>query len=544
MKFNPESIRTVNPAAWPQYPFDEAPRIPESSPIAYSIFAEQDLRVAMRDGVRLALDIFRPWAAGEKFPALISWSPYTRQLQQTLVPIGQNEAGLTEFWVPRGYVHVIVDVRGSNDSEGAWDFCGPKEQQDLAEMIEWVASRPWCNGNVGMMGCSYFGRSQLLGAVHQPPSLKAIFPYDASTDMYRDNLYRGGIPTMGFPLLWFSDLAFLNFWGGRLKDPSGFHHHFQTVLGRKYPFDCEYYQERCTWTKLDRIKIPTYFGCDWHFYNLHLPGLFEGWEGTANIPKKMLAGPTPVPRRPHAVYHFEALRWYDHWLKGLDTRVMEGPPIQIYIQGENHWRSEQQWPLARTEWRELFLGGPAGEDNGQLSETPGSDSERSYAYDPANPEARFGRPRLVYRTQPLPADLEITGPLSLTLIAQSSATDTDWIVVFADEGPDGKITTLTKGWLRASHREVDSKKSKKARPWHPHSRSLPLKPGQPEEFQIGIVPTCNLFKKGHRIRLEIASSDHIPDNFFWYSETQATKARNTVLEGKKGSRLLIPVIPR
>jgi hypothetical protein len=360
MQFNPESIRTVNPAAWPQYPFDEAPRIPESSPIAYSIFAEQDLRVAMRDGVRLALDIFRPWAAGEKFPALISWSPYTRQLQQTLVPIGQNEAGLTEFWVPRGYAHVIVDARGSNDSEGAWDFCGPKEQQDLAEMIEWVASRPWCNGNVGMMGCSYFGRSQLLGAVHQSPSLKAIFPYDASTDMYRDNLYRGGIPTVGFPLLWFSDLAFLNFWGGRLKDPSGFHHHFQIVLGRKYPFDCEYYQERCTWTKLDRIKIPAYFGCDWHFYNLHLPGLFEGWEGTANIPKKMLAGPTPVPRRPHAVYHFEALRWYDHWLKGLDTRVMEGPPIQIYIQGENHWRSEQEWPLARTEWQELFLGGPAG----------------------------------------------------------------------------------------------------------------------------------------------------------------------------------------
>jgi uncharacterized protein len=544
MEFNPESVRTVNPSTWPQYPFNDPPKIPESSKISYSIFPELDRRLRMRDGVQLALDIYRPWAPKEKFPALISWSPYTRQLQQTLVPIGQNEAGLTEFWVPRGYVHILADVRGSNDSEGIWDYRGPVEQKDLVETIEWAAAQPWCNGNVGMAGCSYYAVTQLLAAIHQPPALKAIFPYDAYTDMYRENLFRGGIPNSGFTANWFAAVANLNFLSGRVKDLSGFQHHFQTILSRKYPFDGEYYRERSVWPFFDRIQIPCYFGCDWEFFNLHLSGVFTGWEGVGNITKKMLTGPQPVFRRPFAAYHFEALRWYDHWLKGMDTRVMEGPPIQLYIQGEGRWRSENEWPLARTQWRELFLGGPSGLDKGQLSATPGPDSERSYEYDPATPESRFGRPQLIYRTEPLSSDLEVTGPPVLKLVAQSTATNTDWLLKFLDEGPDGKSLLLTRGWLRASHREVDPARSKKWRPWHPHDREVPLKPGQPEEFEIGLVPTCNLFRKGHRIRVEIASCDSVPDNLSGLSDTLPIRARNTVMEGKKGSRLLVPVIPR
>ena len=141
MYVNPDSVRTAYPAAWPQYPHDDPPRTPEQSLPRYSIFAEQDVRIPMRDSVRLAADVFRPWAPGEKFPALIAWSPYTRHLQRTNTPFGSNEAGLTEFWVPRGYAHVVVDVRGSNDSEGAWDFYGPTEQEDLFE-TDRVGRRP------------------------------------------------------------------------------------------------------------------------------------------------------------------------------------------------------------------------------------------------------------------------------------------------------------------------------------------------------------------------------------------------------------------
>lgn len=545
MHINPDSIRTAYPAAWPQHPFDKLPNTPEQSSPCYGIYEEEGIRIRMQDDIRLAADVFRPYAPGEKFPALIAWSCYSRQLQHTPVPLGQNEAGITQFWVPRGYAHVVVDCRGSNDSDGAWDFCGPTEQRDLFETIEWAASQPWCDGNVGMVGCSYYARSQIMVAGrHQPPSLKAIFPYDAATDMYRDSCFHGGIPQDGFLRGWFANMSYLNFWGGRLKDQSGFHHHFQTALGLKYPLDHEYYQERSAWPRLDQINIPTYFGCDWQFYNLHLRGAFSGWEVVQDVPKRMLIGPPPRPRRPFANYHMEALRWYDHWLKGMDSGVMEGSPIQLYVQGEDCWRSESEWPLKQTKWTDYFLGGPSGGSEGTLSEVSGSEGERTYEYDPLSEEARYGNPRLVYRSEQLGNPLEVTGPIVLNLVAHSSAEDTDWFVVFMDEAPDGSSKVLTKGWLRASHRELDSERSKSWQPWHSHSQEIPLNPNQPEEFAIEIIPTCNVFQPGHRIRLELSSCDSVADNFFWYHAAKALKAKNTVHEGKDRSRLMLPVIPR
>jgi len=256
-----------------------------------------------------------------------------------------------------------------------------------------------------------------------------------------------------------------------------------------------------------------------------------------------MVGPRPQPFRPLAAFHLEALRWYDHWLKGLDTGVMEGPPIQIWIPGENTWRSEHEWPLKRTEWRELFLGGPAGAE-GSLLEVAGADGERTYEVEPASYEARSGNPRLVYRSAPFARPTEITGPIAFTLVAQSSATDTDWFVSLLDEAPDGTARSLTKGWLRASHRALDPKRSRRWQPWHPHAESVPLKPNTPEEFVIEVVSTCNLFQPGHRLRLEIASCDSVTDNFVWYHAALPTRARNTVLEGRRGSRLLLPFIPR
>ena len=334
VKVNPESIRTVNPSSWPQYPYNDPPRTPEQSQPRFSVFPEYAKRIKLRDGVELAYDVFRPFAPGEKFPALLAWSPYTRQLQTTHVPIGQNEAGLIEFWVPRGYVHVIADVRGSNDSGGSWDHWGPVEQQDCKEMIEFIARQPWCNGKVGMVGCSYFAMSQLLVAERQPEGLAAIFPYDAMTDLYRDAYYHGGIYSY-WGRFWFQSLAFLNFTSGRVKDLSGFQYHFNRVLSCQDQFDCEYFQERSSWRNLNKIQVPTYFGCDWRFFGLHLRGAFMGWEGVSpSTPKRMFIGPEPTPRRPWGVYHVEALRWYDHYLKGMDSGILDGPPVHLYIQGE------------------------------------------------------------------------------------------------------------------------------------------------------------------------------------------------------------------
>ena len=161
MKVDPERIRCIDPQVSPQYPFDEAPRPPERSEPRYASFADYEARIPMRDGVRLAADVNRPSAAGLKFPALVTTSVYTRQLQRGVIALGQNEAGVSEFWVPRGYAHVIVDVRGSNDSEGQYDLFGSREQQDLYDIIEWVAAQPWCDGRVGVYGTAYSASTAL-----------------------------------------------------------------------------------------------------------------------------------------------------------------------------------------------------------------------------------------------------------------------------------------------------------------------------------------------------------------------------------------------
>ncbi|MFL2932487.1 MAG: CocE/NonD family hydrolase [bacterium] len=537
LKVNPESIRTVNPSSWPQYPFNEEPKSREISLPKYSVFIENSKTLTVRDGIDISYDVYRPNVSGEKFPALLSWSPYTRQLQPTMVPIGQNEAGLTEFWVPRGYVQVIADVRGSNDSGGSWDHWGPEEQKDLKEMIEFIANEPWCNGKVGMVGCSYFGMSQLLAAEQQPEGLSAIFPYDAMTDLYRDAYYHGGIYS-AWARFWFTSLMFLNHTSGRVEDLSGFNYHFNRVLSGKDPLDCEYFQERSSWSNLGKIEVPTYLGCDWNFYGLHLRGAFEGWDLIPqSTPKRMLIGPEPQPRRPFGVYHFEALRWYDQYLKGLDSGVNDGPPINIFIQGENTWRAEKEWPLERTVWKELFL------DGEKLTENVSSSAERSYKFLPGTPESKLGEPKLVFRTEPTEKPFEITGPLVLKLFAISDQDDTDWFVFIKDEFPDGSDKILTRGFLKASHRALDFEKSKNWRPWHPHNKMELIEPGEVYEYEIEIVPTCNLFLEGHSLKLEISSCDPVT-NLIYTHEPIPRSVTNTILTGKDRSRLIAPFIPR
>jgi predicted acyl esterase len=229
----------------------------------------------------------------------------------------------------------------------------------------------------------------------------------------------------------------------------------------------------------------------------------------------------------------------------MDTRVMEGPPIQLYIQGENRWRSEHEWPLKRTQWREFYLGGPANGLHGQLLESAGGEQTRRVEFDPLSPEANHGEPRLVYRTEPFAKEMELTGPMALYLQAASSAPDIDWLVFVADEGPDGKARELCKGWLRSSHRKIDPARSTPAQPYHSHLAAEPMQPGTVYEFPIEIWPTCNVFKAGHRLRLEIANADSIIASNGRPHVTIKAKATNTVHEGgRKPSRLVVPVIPR
>jgi len=320
------------------------------------------------------------------------------------------------------------------------------------------------------------------------------------------------------------------------------------VLALAEPFDGPYYRERAARVGLGRIRVPAYFGTNWRYHDLHLRGALEGWTDTGPIRKRLLLGPRPRPMRPFANYHVEALRWYDLWLKELDTGVLDGEPIRIWVQGDDRWRGEREWPLARTVWSEWFLGGPAGGLEGTLEETPGDDRGRTYAYRPQDAAAwARGEPRLIYRSAPLERELEVTGPIALMLVAASTAEDTDWIAWFCDEAPDGTRDVLAKGWLRASHRALEAERTLPYRPWHPHTAAAaePVRPGEPTEYAIEIWPTSNLFRAGHRLRLELASCDSLELLGRWANRSLFLPADNTVLEGRTyRSRLLLPVIPR
>jgi hypothetical protein len=224
---------------------------------------------------------------------------------------------------------------------------------------------------------------------------------------------------------------------------------------------------------------------------------------------------------------------------------MEGAPIQLYIHGEDRWRAEHEWPLKRTQWREYYLGGPASGREGKLLDVAGPEQARRLEFDGLSTEATLGEPRLFYRTEPLVKEMELTGPLALYLNASSTAADIDWLVWVADEAPDGKHRELCKGWLRASHRKIDPARSTPAKPYHPHLEAEPMKPGTTCEFPIEIWPVCNLFKRGHRIRLEIANADSIIAASGRPHVTIKARATNTIHEGgSKPSRLVVPVIPR
>ncbi len=509
-----------------------------SEPI-YKIKSENNVYVSMRDGVRLAVDIFRPDSDG-KFPALVAICPYGKEIQSMKLPpqpshsvllYGSIEAGNTDFIVSRGYVHVICDVRGTGRSEGEFtNIYAAIQATDGYDLIEWIAQQPWCDGNVGMIGISYFGVIQLMVAVEQPPHLKAIFPYDANNDRYRDGTYDGGILGSFYMYLANIMLSANNLVSETVKNtpPDELERlieerandadiknnpAFYSILmnPRKnpiffdimmHPTDGPFYWDRSPYRKFDKIKIPCYLGSGWYAYAYtHLPGAFRAYAGI-QAPKKLIIGPPVFLERPFHQYHEEIIRWNDHWLKGIDTGIMDEPPIKIFVMGRNQWRYDQEWPLPNTSWTKFYL---------RSWERLSKETEKYYdepdCFVQMPPTMTRTVQSLQYMTEPLAEDTEVTGPIALYIYASIDAEDTNWIVSIIDVDPGGSEKELTRGWLKASHREIDEEKSKPWQPHHPHTQPSPVVPDQIYQYAIEIRPTSNLFRAGHRIKLQIASLD-------------------------------------
>ena len=507
----------------------------------YGIKTEKDIMVPVRDGVRLAVDVYRPDAPG-KFPALLAMGGYGKELQKELIPPqplfkspiwdGNIEAGDTPDIVSRGYVHVIGDVRGSGYSEGEYaGMASQQEGKDGADVVEWMARQLWCDGNVGMIGYSYYGMIQIAVAIQQPPHLKSIFVSHVGADYYRDHAYVGGLLSLFFYGLWDGRHGTSGFAPKNAKSimqqtlskeelerrrqellndpdiknyPNVFHllHYpyknpwfFDMLLN---PLDGPFWQDRSVYPYFDRIKVPTYVvGKVAH----ESGGYWDVYKGLNTI-KKFLVKPNGPEERPWREDLETIIRWHDHWLRGNDTGILKEPPVKMFMQGINEYRYPPEWPLLGTEWLNFYL---RRWENMNLEPELHQPYPDCYLQQPLFLSSK--RDSVKYVSPPLPEPLESIGPAALKLYAAIDQEDTNWIARLYDVAPGGAETALGKGYLKASHRALDPAKSRPCEPYHTHTRAEPVVPGQVYEYDIFLGNLTNVFLLGHRIKLVIESME-------------------------------------
>jgi putative CocE/NonD family hydrolase len=571
-------------------------------PGSFTVVVEKDVPLTTRDGTILRSDVYRPQAEGT-YPVLLGRTQYNKETWGAWMQ-PERTAG-------EGYVVVLNDMRGQYTSEGEFD---PHvyEVDDSYDVIEWCAAQPWSTGKVGMFGSSACGFVQLLAAVGQPPHLTAIAPKETWSNYGRGCVYDQGGGFSLYHLQWCMRATFGDPSKRIGRDRPDFAAQYQAVsdaiwdMGRWYqhlplledmpvyprelapfyyrslehPDNGEYWDNRNVADKYARMQTPA----------LHLVGWFDRFcistvqnylgirdQSTSEVARrgqKLIIGPWPhsVPVATASGEHSWGpngyvdvrglmLRWYDYWLKGIDNGYLDEPPVRLFILGENAWRDEQEWPLARTQYVEYYLhsGGSANtlDGDGTLSTRPPSDEPIDvYLYDPSDPTPSvpgvMERPTgpvdqrpieqrqdvLVYTSPPLERDTEITGPVVAHLWAATSAVDTDWVVKLVDVHPDGYAFPLSPGMIRARYRESQS-------------RQKLLEPDRVYEYTIEMRPVGNLFKAGHRIRVEIASAifPEFDANFntggVFGTESKGIVATQRVFhDAERPSHVVLPIVPR
>ncbi|MCW2514695.1 MAG: peptidase [Mycobacterium sp.] len=549
-----------------------------------------NVAVPVRDGVSLMADVHRPDADG-RFPALIAASPYPRQIQDLGAPMGFVEAGDTEFWVSRGYVHVIANLRGTGGSGGEFGFFDGNERRDMHDLVEWAAAQPWCDGNVGMIGISYFAMTQLEAAVERPPHLKAIFPVAVTSNLFEAASHHGLVSSSFItPFLSMMGLTAARsdeFWRSlplkvarKVLTLPPLHRKFGTMNGEaavtmmhqllklphdphpwdqlwldvfvNHPVRDEWWDERDLTSLLKNIDVPVYLGCDWENVPLHLPSTFLAWKGLAHNPNVQMGMLDKFGLTwPWESLHTEALAWYDHWLKDRDTGILDGDPVRYALPGANgaseatggtqEWRTSASWPPPATHrYLALRADGALGEDEA----APGTRHYMTLAAGTGKVKASEIDPpaTLTWTSAPLDADLDVVGDIELQLVASATAADTAWIVTLQDVAPGGGVEDVTAGWLRASLREVDEAASVPGAPVLPCRRPVAVPIGEDVEYRIPLVPNARRFAAGHRIQLVLNSDDQNPQTPAIMNFRHASVGTSSLNTVRSSSRLLLPVL--
>ncbi len=573
---------------------------------------DRDVPMKTRDGITLRADVYRPDGAG-RFPVLLSRLPYDKRLRR--------RPGDIDVFVEHGYVVIMQDTRGRFASDGDEYYPLAWEARDGYDAVEWAAGLLYADGQVGTMGQSYLGATQYLLAPARPPHLKAAFPASAPADFHQCWVYHSG---GAFELGWQIPYAILMArdtiarrglastlvteldgllapattpwappltpeayrrlpimaWAEQLEPVARY---LADYL--RHPEDGSPWWELNLERQYGQIAVPMYHVTSW--YDIFLHGGIANFCGlrrqamteSARAAQKLLIGPwahlfpytSPtstgtgdIDFGPNALIdlHEIQLRWFDHWLKGIDTEILDEPPVRIFVMGENRWRHEHEWPLARTRYTPYYLrsGGRANTASGDGAldpRPPGDEPPDHFVYDPGDPVPTCGGNTLilvmgvqdqravetrddvlVFTSAAVPDPLEVTGPIAVTLYASSTAPDTDFTAKLVDVRPDGYCQNLADGIVRARYRD---------------SRVAPalLTPGQVSRFTIDCWATSHVFLPGHRVRLEISSSNFPRfDRNLNTGGDQATgtrwqTARQTIFhDGRYPSHVTLPVIPR
>lgn len=511
---------------------------------SHAVRTVPDISIPLSDGTLLAADLYLP-DTDERLPALLGWSPYNKDLFPTGAPAPFNEPGDVTFLASCGYPVIIVNTRGTGRSAGDLPTAmfESSEVDDMRQVFAWIASQSWCDGRVAMTGMSYFGISQLFAAGHRMSELVAVAPFGSATDIYRMVAYQNGTLHSGF----LSPYVAVNGTVQKVRLPARLRHLLGYVAGTapvqsfarnllwsnlhrltrhlspsepwlrrwaayclEHPFDGPFYREASTWQHLANIDVPVLLGTEWSMVGLHLSGTFEAWHRIKGS-KKMFIGPR-WDRWPFVRYQKEIVSYYDHVIKGKDNGYDRLAPVRYWLHGAERWEDAQDWPPPdATKWT-LFLtaddsgSGHLSTDNaagGKLLSWASLPAGLAYpgAFDRKGPYPQLLR----YDSDPAPHDIHIVGPAHLVLYLSCTAIDTHIQARLSDLAPDGTVSTVSVGWLLASHRTVDEARSTPTEIVHDHANPRPLERGIPHVLRFSLFPFAQLLREGHRLVLEIGS---------------------------------------
>jgi uncharacterized protein len=537
----------------------------------------REARITVRDGTEIAVAIYAPQGSG-KLPALLAPSPY--RYDNNALPAGPQflwrETGPIEFYVEQGYAYVHMDVRGAGRSGGEFELLGPNEQTDLYDVIEWIAQQPWSNGKVGGLGQSYFCMSQWWMGIMRPPALACLGAYDGLNDPYRATCYQGGIPGQFIPGYWWNQNRIINRFAAN-GAPARVQKTDLDLLLSSHPTYDEFWKARNAAERLHEITVPLYSIGIWGKVDLHTRGNIDGFRRASGPSKLQMRGP-PNAWAANAEFNSVELHrkvmlpFYDRYLKGLKTEYEARAPVEYFVRGANLFRTADTWPPAGVKYQPFFLsaeksGSVTSLNDGLLTPRNSTGPESTtYAYPnpgwvsgvvgfgPSGPP-NFDPARrvLTFTTAELEKDLEIAGPIKLVLYASSTQRDTDFFVKLSEQYPqpaeergrglNPASQVVTKGWLRASHRALDEARSTEMEPYHTHTDPQPLKPGEVARFDISVEPNAFRFKKGNRIRLELANGDSPVTDVLWTHYYQPNKIGQDTLwhNARYPSQLVLPV---